>query len=124
MKTLKTLLLVIAIFSGLNIASKAEEPSKHLNSETILHKSSSNKVPKSFIPESIECHYEYCTLSFDVDIEMTNVSVVITDTYNNISQQYYLNTAENSINVELTPSVYHITFNSNQASYEGILYTI
>lgn len=121
MKTFRTLFLVIAILSGLNIASIAEEPSKPLNSETTLHKSSSTKIPKSVIPEVMECYYEYGILCFDVDIDMTNVSVVITDIYNNISQQYYLNTAEDYINVELTSGVYHIIFSSNQASYEGIL---
>ena len=90
MKTFRTLFLVIAILSGLNIASIAEEPSKPLNSETTLHKSSSTKIPKSVIPEVMECYYEYGILCFDVDIDMTNVSVVITDIYNNISQQFHL----------------------------------
>ncbi|MBR5132854.1 MAG: hypothetical protein IKV29_01965 [Alistipes sp.] len=122
MKTLRILFLVaVAIFSSLNIATIAEEPANKISHDTTLHKSSSDKQPKTLTPDIIKCYYEFGTLYFDTDTEMTNINVVITDLHNNISYSYYLDSSDYYVYLELTPGVYHLTFSSNLSYYEGVL---
>ena len=122
MRTQKILFLItVAIFLSFNTATIAEEPNNKINNETTLHKSSSDKQPRTLIPDVIKCYYEFGTLYFDTDTEMTNINVVITDLHNNISYSYYLDSSDYYVYLELTPGVYHLTFSSNLSYYEGVL---
>jgi hypothetical protein len=55
----KALIIMIAMFISLNVAAIAEEPTKDVNYETVLSKTSSNNRPRTLIPDTIECCYSY-----------------------------------------------------------------
>jgi hypothetical protein len=59
----KALIIMIAMFISLNVAAIAEEPTKDVNYETVLSKTSSNNRPRTLIPDTIECCYSYVNIN-------------------------------------------------------------
>lgn len=117
----KTLFIMVAMFMSLNVAAIAEEPAKDVNYETILQKTENGKIPRTIIPETIECCYSGGVLYFNSDVEMSNIYVVVTRQDDNTSYTYFLNSSYDNINTQLMTGDYNIVVYGDLSNYEGLL---
>jgi hypothetical protein len=117
----KTLFIMVAMFISLNVAVIAEEPAKDVNYETILQKTENGKIPRTIIPETIECCYSGGVLYFNSDVEMSNIYVVVTRQDDNTSYTYFLNSSYDNINTQLMTGDYNIVVYGDLSNYEGLL---
>lgn len=112
---------MVAMFMSLNVAAIAEEPAKDVNYETILQKTENGKIPRTIIPETIECCYSGGVLYFNSDVEMSNIYVVVTRQDDNTSYTYFLNSSYDNINTQLMTGDYNIVVYGDLSNYEGLL---